>query len=270
MNKVYIGQTTDVKYRNGKPYNYGPMGRWSDHVSIAKNKDTPLAQAIKEHGRENFTVEILEVDLLERLDELEAKWIRELNSAVPHGLNVYKHSRNKHRLETTVQEHFKEIAVTASLRPIKRNGAYRLVYLNIQLNNGEERRLCFGQDSKMTFEEALTQARSFAKDLDCPVIEENFTADDSSVKYSRKLQQFDGKQLVQVRITSASSLVAVYITTADMTSYKDQKRICFGGKNITVDDAYAEAKKFVELLDIGDDCEVEDSISKSRQQVATS
>jgi group I intron endonuclease len=269
-NKVYIGQATDVKYRCGKPYNYGPMGRWSDHVSSAKGKDTPLAQAIREYGAENFKVDILEVDLLERLDELEAKWIRELNSSVPNGLNVYKHSRNKHRLETTVQEHFKDITVSASIRPIKRDGKYRIVYLSLQLNNGEQRRLCFGQDSKMTFTEALEQARSFAKELGCPVTEENFTSNDSLTKYSKKLKQFDGRKIVRVRITTASSLVAVYITTADMESYKEQVRCCFGGKNITASDSYVEAKKFVELLDISDDCEVEDGISKSRQQVATS
>jgi hypothetical protein len=35
-NLKYIGQATNLKYKNGKPYNYGATGRWSDHICSAK------------------------------------------------------------------------------------------------------------------------------------------------------------------------------------------------------------------------------------------
>lgn len=55
-----------------------------------------------------------------------------------------------------------------------------------------------------------------------------------------------------MRITSASSLIAVYIGTSDMKLSKEHKRICFGGKTITKEEAYEIAKQFVAELHVSD------------------
>lgn len=76
-NKCYVGQST----RNFKQrYNT----RWWKYVD---NKY--LKNAIAKHGHINFTVRIIEknIDSIERLDELEAKYIYELNCISPNGYN---------------------------------------------------------------------------------------------------------------------------------------------------------------------------------------
>jgi group I intron endonuclease len=251
--KVYVGQTCDFKIRNDIAYNYGPTGRWVDHVSSAKRTDTPLAQAIREYGKEEFELDVLEQDILEKLDELEAKWIRKLDCIWPNGLNVAGHSRNKHHLSTTLQDHYKDITLKCSIRPIKRDGEYRLVYLVLQLKDGQSVRLTFGQNSSASYETALKDAKIFASGIGCPVEEQ-------IGKYDTKLKQLEGKSITKVRITTASKLIAVYITTSDMTSYKEQIRICFGGKTVSSEDAYNEALAFIELLDLDETCTIENSI----------
>lgn len=244
----YVGQTCDIKYRKETPYNYGPRGRWSDHVSSAKKSNTPLSKAIQEHGRENFTVETLESDLLERLDELEAKWIMKLNTVVPHGYNVMSHSREKHRTETTIQHHYKPLVASASIRPIRKDGKFALVYVYLTMKDGTQQRMCFGQDGTKSFEEVMKDAKFFTKELECPVHDEN-----------ERIRQFDGKTITKIRITSASKLVAVYITTSEMTSYKEQIRVCFGGKTLSQMEAYEKACDFVDdLMMSHPDCLVED------------
>lgn len=257
----YVGQTCDIKYRHEKPYNYGPIGRWSDHVSSAKKSSTPLSKAIQEHGRDEFVVETLESDLLERLDELEAKWIMRLNTIVPNGYNVLSHSRDKHRTESTIQNHYKPLVTSASIRPIRRNGEFAIVYANLAMKDGTQQRMCFGQDSSKSFEEAMKEAQQFVEQVGCPIRNEN-----------ERISQFDGKELTRIRITSASKLVAVYVTTSDMTSYKEQVRICFGGKKVSQEDSYRKACEFVDelVLSAGNkDIIIEDLIPKCWQQATT-
>jgi group I intron endonuclease len=265
--KSYVGQTCDLKYKKGKPYNYGPSGRWNDHVSTARTSTTPLAAAIREHGRDKFKIEVLEQGVLDSLDELEAKWIASQNTLVPNGFNVAKHGRNKHHHTTTLAAYYKGRAVSAELRPIRSNGVYRLVYLSLQLRDGKCQRICFGQNTDCTYEEALADARLFAKQLECPVSEHS--SDTFAQKYAKKLEQFDGKVITYVRITTATHLIAVYVATSEMTRYSEQVRICFGGKHVSQDEAYKNAKQFIRLLTITDECKVEDLVQKSSQQATT-
>jgi group I intron endonuclease len=270
-NKIYVGQATDVKYRHEKPYNYGPIGRWSDHISSAKRgkSNTPLAKAIREYGEDNFTVEILETDLLERLDELEAKWIDQLGTHVPTGLNVNRHSRNKHRDTTTIQDYFAGKVSSARICPIKRNGVYRIVYLKLNLTTGDTRRLTFGQDSHSSFEDALCEARTLAQTLGCPVTDE-CNSDLSALSSLNIIRsKLSNHPITRILITTAGGLIAVYLRTASMTSYKDQLRVCFGGKKIAIDSAYNTALQFIDRLDKAETCEIVDKVFKSRQQVAT-
>jgi hypothetical protein len=270
-NKAYVGQVTDIKYRHGKPYNYGPIGRWSDHVSSAMREasNTPLAKAIREYGEDSFTVEILETDLLERLDELEAKWIDQLGTYVPNGFNVNRYSRNKHRETSTIQDYFAGKVSSARICPIKRNGVYRIVYLKLNLTNGDTRRLTFGQDRHVGFEDALREARTLAQTLHCPVTEDDIAVLDALPSLDAVRSKLSNQPVTRVMITTASGLVAVYLRTASMATYKDQLRVCFGGKRIAMDTAYNTALEFVDRLDKSETCEIVDKLSRSQQQAAT-
>jgi group I intron endonuclease len=260
----YVGQACSNKHKNGTPYKYGASGRWNDHVSTSKKAETPIAQAIRKYGRENFTVSVLEEAELGRLDELEANWIERENTLVPNGMNVAKHGRNKHHLESTLAAHFRGRVQSATLRPICKDGENRLVYLIMRMNDGTSQRVTFGQHREHTYERAVEHAREFARELACPVQE---LLDNALLrKYAEKLELLDGETITQVRITTASKLIAVYISTAERTRHEDQVRVCFGGKHITREDAYKSALEFTQLLTLPPNCPINDLIQKSSQQ----
>ena len=95
--------------------------------------------------------------------------------------------------------------------------------------------------------------------------------DDNTIEdvYKKKLDLLNGKKIVKVRITSASKLIAVYIKTEDCKNYKDDIRICFGGKTIKKDEALMMANTFVDLLNI-DDYSIVETTHQCLQQAAAS
>ncbi len=266
-NMKYIGQATDFKYKNDKPYNYGPTGRWNDHVSSSKTRDTPLCQAIKEYGKDDFEIEVLENNLLTNLDEREAYWIDKLNTVYPNGYNVAKHARNKHRDESNLHIFYKDKVSNIILSPIRKNGEYKLVYAYLKLKDGSEERITFGQKDGVTYEEALKDATEFATKIKSPYEIATYNSNNLSEKYASKLKEFKDKTITSIRITSASQLIAVYIGTSEMQLSKEHIRICFGGKTITKEEAYHIAKQFVAELQVSDKL-IKDSIKSSQQATA--
>lgn len=250
-NKSYIGQTQKFKYKDEKPYNYGIPGRWCDHVSTAKRSNTPLCQAIREHGVESFTQILLETVSEDAVDVREAYWISTLHTIVPNGYNVMSHSRCKHRDATNIVELYPD-ATGVELKHIHKNGVPHLVYVYVDTPSGRKR-LTFGQKKDETFETALVNAQK---------IVELYRAKGVNIIDPDKRSRFIGKQLEKIRVTHYNkTMVAIYITDDNKT----QTRICFGGKHITVEEAEQQAMRFINGLDAK--C-VEDNLSKSRQQVA--
>jgi len=260
-NKIYIGQATEFKYKNDIQYNYGLSGRWSDHVSSSKKSTKPLHKAICEYGKEMFTIEELEKASSDTLDTLEAKYIDEYNSVIPNGYNVASHSRNRHHSNDKFYELYLHKVNKATIRPIRKNGEYKIVYVMLYLKDGTTERLAFGQNKDYTYEVAFKEAKEFVENLNCPYEEETHNSNILNEKYKSKLELFIDKEITKVRITTASSLIAVYV-------YENKKhtRICFGGKTITKDSAYETAKQFVNLLNVSNDL-IDDNY-QSPQQVA--
>ncbi len=72
---VYVGQTIRTLRRR--------------FVCHANGKTaTPLREAIREYGRTSFSIEALEQCPLDVADEVERKWIAELNTIFPNGYNL--------------------------------------------------------------------------------------------------------------------------------------------------------------------------------------
>lgn len=70
-NKVYVGQSVDIKQR------------WYNHKRELKNGthyNEHLQKAYNKYGKENFEFKIIEYCTEEELDELESKWIKEFDS----------------------------------------------------------------------------------------------------------------------------------------------------------------------------------------------
>lgn len=253
----YIGQATNIKHKNDKPYKYGATGRWSDHVSSSKTHGTPLCKAIQEYGKKDFTIEVLEEAPSEMLDEREAYWMSELNTIHPNGYNIASHSRNRHRETSNLHIFYKDRVKSALISPIKKDGELKMAYVYLTLHDDSQERLAFGQKSDSTYEDAMNEVTEFLTQLDCPHTTK--CNDTLSEKYASKLNEFKDKEITSVRITSASNLIAVYIGTSEMKLSKEHKRICFGGKKITKEDAYNIAKQFVAELKISDKL-IQDSI----------
>jgi len=264
-NLKYIGQATNLKYKNGKPYKYGAIGRWSDHVSTSKTRNTPLCAAIREYGKDAFTIEVLEESSLDTLDEREAYWISEINTVHPNGYNIASHSRNRHRDTSNLHIFYQDKVKAAIISPIKQNGELKMAYVYLTLNDGTQERLAFGQKSGSTYETTINEVMEFINKINVPYSTSTNYSNVLSEKYASKLNDFKDKEITSVRITSASDLIAVYIGTSEMKLNKEHKRICFGGKTISKEDAYNIAKQFVAELNISDKL-IQDSI-KGWQQV---
>lgn len=264
---AYIGQATQFKYKNGKPYNYGASGRWNDHVASSKSRETPLCQAIRQYGRSNFTVEVLEEGLLDDLDEREAYYISEHDTVYPNGYNVASHSRNRHRETSNLHVFYDGKVQSAIISPIRKNGELRFAYVYLTMKDGTQKRLAFGQKEDNTYKGSIQEATQFLEELNCPYTYSTTSSEVLSDKYATKLEEFKGKEITSVRITSASNLIAVYIGTSDMKLSKDHKRICFGGKTVSKEDAYKIAKQFVTELNISEKV-LYDSIKSSQQVTA--
>lgn len=252
-NKSYIGQTQQYKHKNGKPYSYGVLGRWCDHVSSSNRSNAPLHTAIREHGAGCFMHEVVETVLSSTADEREAYWIRTLGTAVPNGYNVNVHSRCKHRDSDNPADIYLDRATEVELRRIQRNGVPTLVYVYVTTADGRER-LTFGQSKSSTFEQALADATRCV---------EVFRERGVRIREGDRFSQFEGHDIQKVRlVTFNRTMVAVYITLNNK-----QIRMCFGGKNVTYDESIKNAREFVRGLRTE---VIEDNLSKSQQQVATS
>ena len=251
-NQKYIGQATKHKYKNGKPYNYGASGRWSDHVASSKSRNTPLCKAIQQYGKDNFTIEVLEEGLLESLDEREAHYIAEYNTIYPDGYNVASHSRNRHRDTSNLHVFYEGKVQSAVISPIRNNGEYKMAYVYLTLLDGTQERISFGQKGENTFDDTMDEVMEFLERLECPYTTSSVSSTILSERYASKLEEFKDREITSVRITSASGLVAVYIGTSEMTLNKEHKRICFGGKTISKEEAYEIAKQFVAELHVSE------------------
>jgi group I intron endonuclease len=77
--KSYIGQTSN-KY---------PNTRWSMHkLNMKNNIKHPLYNSMKKYGVDKFEFIILEKNIVEKLNELEKKYIKKFNSIFPNGYNL--------------------------------------------------------------------------------------------------------------------------------------------------------------------------------------
>ncbi len=243
-NKSYIGQAKTHKTKNGKPYKYGSKGRWSDHKATAKTSTTPLASAIRELGADAFVVVDLETVKESDLDATEAHWIETENTLQPNGYNVMSHSRNKHNKESELYNQYVGKVAVAEIHPVKKKDTIDFFYVYLIMLDGSSKRLTFGQNDIQTIDEAKSSALEFVENLDCEV--KDFTKEEYK-QQTRTLYELTGT-IREVTITSASSLVAVYILTSTMKMQKERLRICFGGKTISKEKAYIQALDYIKTL----------------------
>ena len=117
--KIYVGQAVSHILNHKKYRPYGHEGRFRCHISEAfsskKNQSHFLNNAIRKYGINDFTVDLLECCEIDKSDEREIHYIKELNSLYPNGYNlknggnVYTHSEeSKKRVSTGVVNYYKD------------------------------------------------------------------------------------------------------------------------------------------------------------------
>lgn len=75
--KCYIGQSVDIR------------NRWKSHRHNGKTSHNAyLRRAMRKHGTDNFSIDVLEVCSVDDLDAIEKKCIASENSMVPSGYNM--------------------------------------------------------------------------------------------------------------------------------------------------------------------------------------
>lgn len=92
-NKKYVGQANTHRLNHGKYRPFGYERRLKDHISEAmcntkKKQCTMLNNSIRKHGSDNFEVQLLERCLPKDANELEAKYIDEMDTLAPKGYNL--------------------------------------------------------------------------------------------------------------------------------------------------------------------------------------
>lgn len=105
-NKIYIGQSVDIKRR------------WSDEKSRSNNNSlclvSALYSALHKYGVDNFTFEIIEECNETQLNEREAFWINKFNSIKPNGYNILKTAEQRIAIQNRCPRCGKIIGPTAT------------------------------------------------------------------------------------------------------------------------------------------------------------
>lgn len=246
--KQYIGQTKTHKLTRGKLYNYGIEQRFSEHVGAARReRTTPIARDILEYGEDSFEIEEITRCPIEKADELEAFYIDEYQTLVPNGYNVQESSRT-----SKGSYYVKGTILGAEIRGIRQDEVLTKVRLFLDIEDEPKRkRIMFGTTPE-TYEQSILDARNFCKELGVVPVEHNSLFDNDVLwwPYKEKIDQFDDRQISRLRIIPFSSnlLVRVCVMTDDMTSWTQEVKMTFGGKNITTKKALKIAKSVCEEL----------------------
>lgn len=246
--KEYIGQTCTHKKTRGKWYKYGTSQRLVEHFGAAKrNRTTPIARAIRKYGIEAFTINELERCEMEMADERESHYILKNKTLVPNGYNVQKQARINNGLLLPESD-----VIDAEIKGIRQNGKLAKVRVLLSLKGEKEkRRFMFGTYPD-TFSQSLADAKEFCERVNPKnlVLHSSLTeSEEIWWPYKEKIDQLDNENVQRIRATLfLKKMVRIHIRTKEMTSYKQEKLITFGGKTIPKEKAISIANSVVAEL----------------------
>lgn len=286
--RSYIGQCKMFKNNRGHIHPSGIENRWIRHqVESQKNNETPFMNAIRTHGVDKFVIESLWVGDINDVDEMEKAMIEKHNTLVPHGYNVQKMSHSSvpilnklssDTVEATENPNLPEFKVNrdmiekthrVTVNAIRKQGEPHLIYIYIYLKDGEHIRLARYQRCGRTFDDIWRESIEFVEQFKKVgievVIDPNAILDPSAMApYLKKAEDINKLDIARVRIATMKQrdfvLVAVYVDTVEKRSRP--YRVTFGGKTISLLEAYETAKQFVKLIKIPESAKFVDQLSQ--------
>jgi hypothetical protein len=107
--KGYVGQTLSHRKNKGKYKQFGFNGRFKDHISEAicntkKKQCRYLNNAIRQYGKDAFTVKLLHECQKDDLDNKEIEYIDKLKTLYPNGYNLTKGGKGAIRVVSDTVE----------------------------------------------------------------------------------------------------------------------------------------------------------------------
>lgn len=248
--KKYIGQTKSYKIVKGKIYKSSIINRLNEHYGAAKRgRTTPLCKIIRSNNYTNFSItEIMRCDV-ELADTMECFYINEYNTLYPQGLNVQTHSRTNSSVVYNLKENIEKIEI----KSIKEDGVNKKIRVLVKyFNDINKKRFMFNRGDE-SFEDSYNRAKKFCNLLapSDKIIEHHSLFSNNNIwwPYKEKIDILNSAKIKKIRLTSyGKNLVAIYITTEDMKSWKEQIKYAFGGKHICKNDAFIIAKNVAEEL----------------------
>jgi predicted GIY-YIG superfamily endonuclease len=277
--KLYIGQTK-----------HSVRERWLHHIRMSRyNADShPITKAINTFGKEYFTIEELEKCEMKERFMRENYWIDFYKTIQPNGYNVMKNTNYRERKDF-LENHLVD-AEYIEIVPIKNSGLYTRIYVLFhfdlsKFNLSEEKEIFSirydykDPDNNFEFfrEKIISDINSKYNDILPIKISSKFNLEDKLSKYRDKLDEALKITIKKIKISTLTqkkrniTLCSVYITDKYKPGWKDQKRFCFGGLNINLNDAITSAREFcIELQRLcGYEIEIEDKLIQCQQQEAT-
>jgi hypothetical protein len=277
----YIGQTKmfRVKYFENKFKYFDYIGRFKEHLTCARSNPTyHIDRIIKKYGPENFSVKLIRYCFPNELDEYEVKYIKKFNTLHPNGLNIVlgnpHKNANKERTSILLKEYYTNIQVQLKhshvhrskfknlsnkqikriiIKPIKENGNNKIIYMYIEYDNKEQQRRRYGGKHEL-WEEAYNRCMKDASNLSQNIID--YTKD----QQLNDLGEVTGVE-IKIHTMGDKKLVSVYIINTDVKKWDQKRRFVFGGKTITLKDAFDKAVNFIKINEINiEKIKIQDSL----------
>ncbi|AHH01934.1 group I intron GIY-YIG endonuclease [Pithovirus sibericum] len=226
-NRFYIGQAKLYKHKNGEPYNYGALGRWSDHVSSSRESvigsNYLFHQAIRKFGPSKFKISILEVRPLDDLKQVESIYIT-------------------HYKATEVGYNSNLGLLGSSCRPRSEVSSLRQLMTLDQLTE-------FCSQVKLELENHLNEHYKRLQKLEGETVTRIRIATSKGISAKRQ----NGQDHKYVK-------VMVYVQTENRPLSRNAIPFAFGGLHISVPDAHKNALSFVSEIQIGENVPVLDQV----------
>jgi hypothetical protein len=279
----YIGQTRKYRndYVNQKMKYFDYIGRFKEHIVAAKYKPTyHIDKVIREYEPENFSVKLITYCKMDELDELEVKYILEYDTLHPNGLNIVLGNPHKNcdkeRTSLLLREHYANADVKLNhsinhrsnfkdikldnidkilIKPIKEDNNDKIVYMYIRYKNDIQCRRRYGGIHE-DFKDAYNRCIKDANEL---------VSIDNIIDYVKEepLQEFNEIKIVELKVHKMKQhkLISLYITDNDVKKWNEKKRFVFGGKTLSLDEAYIKAINFIKKNKIDlDKIKINDSL----------
>ena len=143
------------------------------------------------------------------------------------------------------------------IRPINENGSFNIIYMYIYSKN-EQNRIRLG-GKHISFDDTFEKAKKIALEL----LDENHTKLNISplitnmgnewAKYIKKANSLADLGITKVRFTihkhTHNDVISTFIRTSSIKNWKDEIKIVFGGKTVSLEEAFQSAIAFYTLID---------------------